>query len=113
MPKVTILLLYIRLFGSRRWLRNTCYASLVPLTLVYWTSPVLAGAYNTPRNGGSWTLEVVLRAETLSILGPIYGAFTLAADILLLGLPLPIVCRLNLEKRRKLGLCTVFVAGVL
>lgn len=44
---------------------------------------------------------------------PIHGAVGLAADIFIFILPLPIIYQLNLSTRRKIGLATVFLTGVL
>ena len=46
-------------------------------------------------------------------MAPIQGAVGLAADLLILGLPLPIVYGLNTSTPKKIGLCIVFLMGIL
>ena len=108
-----MLALYIRLFAPKRWLRYTCYTGLVVTFLFYWANSPLAGVYCTPRHGGPWDFEVLSRCSTLAVIGPIQGAVGLAADILILILPLPIIYRLNMKTARKTGLCIVFLVGIL
>ena len=108
-----MLALYIRLFAPKRWLRYTCYTGLLITFLFYWANTPLAVAYCTPRHGGPWSFEVLNRCSILAVMGPIQGAVGLAADILILVLPLPIIYRLNMTTAKRTGLCIVFLVGIL
>ncbi|KAF7506028.1 hypothetical protein GJ744_012275 [Endocarpon pusillum] len=110
--KAAILTLYLRLFGPKRWLRYASYIALIVLTLVYWSSPIIAGLFCAPRAGKPWDGEVIIRCTDARVLGPIYGSVGLAADIFLLILPLPIIFRLNLARGRKIALAAVFMMGI-
>lgn len=105
--------LYIRLFAIVRWLRITSYIALVVTFMFYWASMPLAGIFCFPRAGEFWDGNLLLRCQRLAIVGPVQGVVGLAADIFILVLPLPVVYKLNLAPRRKIGLAAVFLAGVL
>lgn len=108
-----MLALYIRLFGILRWLRYTCYAGLAISFLFYWVQIPLAGVYCTPRHGGPWDLAVAERCSTLAVMGPVLGAVGLAADLIILIIPLPIIYGLNMPTPKKIGLSIVFLMGIL
>ncbi len=111
--KAAVLALYLRLFGPKRWLRHASYIALVILTLVYWSSPVVAGIFCAPRAGKPWDGEVIIRCVGSRVMGPVHGAVGVAADIFLLILPMPVIFRLNLATGRKIALAAVFMMGVL
>lgn len=108
-----MLALYIRIFAPKKWLRITSYTTLVVTFLFYFVNIPLLGVYCVPRSGEGWDIQLMLRCAKTSIMAPILGAVSIAADVFILFLPLPIVLRLNLAPKRKLGLALVFLAGVL
>ena len=81
--------------------------------MFFWASMPLAGIFCFPRAGEFWDGNLLLRCQRLAIVGPVQGVVGLAADIFILVLPLPIVYKMNLAPRRKIGLAAVFLAGVL
>ncbi|KAL8906166.1 MAG: hypothetical protein Q9207_002199 [Kuettlingeria erythrocarpa] len=109
--KAAILALYLRLFGRKVWLRYTAYAILVLTFLSYWANSPLAGAFCAPHHGDAWDLRVLQKCERLSVMGPIHGVVGLAADLLILVLPLPVIYSLHLPRPKKIGLFMVFLTG--
>lgn len=111
--KVAILALYLRLFDRKKWLRYSSYAALTALTLVYWSSPIIAGVFCAPRAEEAWDGEVVVNCLHAKTAGPVNGGVGLAADLFLLALPLPIIWNLKLPTGRRIALASVFMMGVL
>lgn len=110
-PKLAILALYIRLFNPERWLRMTCWIVAIITFLFYWSTIPTAAVQCSPQ-GGIW----VTRAEcgtSMTLLGVVMGAFGVAIDILLIILPLPVLYKLNLPNKKKVGLTVVFLTGIL
>lgn len=111
--KAAILSLYIRLFAPKKWLRVVSYFALVVMFILYWVTIPLAAIFCTPHDGGPWDRVVIYRCRTVANMSPIQGAVCVAADFFILILPLPIVFRLNLNPKKKIGLAIVFLVGVL
>ena len=111
--KAAILALYLQLFGTKRWLRWTCYFALIIIFLFYWAKIPLAWVYCTPHNGATWDVQVLTNCSDIEIMGPTQGVVGVAADIFLLTVPLPIIYKLNLALRKRIGLAAVFLVGIL
>lgn len=111
--KAAILSLYLRLFAVQRWLRITSYTVLLTTFLFYLAYSLLAGVFCTPRPGKPWDAAVMRKCTSLTVLYLAQGAVGTAADIIIFVLPLPIIFRLHLAPRKKLGLAAVFLAGIL
>ena len=109
--KVTILVLYYRLFSAKVWLRRTCYIAAIVLTLVFWTSPIIAGVFCTPKPGNAWDFEVAINCQKSATSGLVYGPIAVVADAFLLALPLPIIFKLKMALSKKLALVAVFMTG--
>lgn len=107
------MVLYLRLFGVKKWLRLVSYIWLVayPLSL-------LAGAiYTTVRCGptarnpdGSW-LQTCIHDGL--IVGVVNGTTSTFSDLLLFVLPLPVVFRLQLPLGQRINLAVVFMTAIL
>ena len=106
-------MLYLHLFGPKRWLRWTCYLVLIITFLFYWVNIPLTGVYCVPHSGRAWTPEILSSCSKLAIMGPIHGTVGVAADLVIFCLPLPIVHSLNLPPRKRIGLAVVFLVGIL
>ncbi|KAK0726315.1 hypothetical protein B0T21DRAFT_371363 [Apiosordaria backusii] len=107
--KVLILTFYLRLFGTIRWVRRTCYTLLVLCLIIYGTIGVWYIAGCVP-SGWSSKLPVCEETGPLILMG---GAFTVAVDVLLFVLPFPIIWRLHLDRAKKRGLVVLFLFAIL
>ncbi|KAK4172250.1 hypothetical protein QBC36DRAFT_294554 [Triangularia setosa] len=105
--KALILTFYLRLFGIIRWVRWTCYSLLVLSMIIYGIIGIWYIAGCVP-----WSSKLPVCDETgpLILMG---GAFTLAADVILFGLPFPIIRRLHLSRDKKRGLVVLFLFAIL
>ncbi|RAH55102.1 hypothetical protein BO85DRAFT_452005 [Aspergillus piperis CBS 112811] len=111
--KVPILLVYVSLFGIRKWLRWTCYACIAVSGVAY----ICVMAPTFMRCNPSITaatledLEVCTTGTTLT--GVLSGFIALAEDVLILSLPMPLVRTLHLPRQKKLAVMAVFFSGIL
>ncbi|KAL8736079.1 MAG: hypothetical protein Q9181_002577 [Wetmoreana brouardii] len=109
--KAAILALYIRAFGTVRWLRFTSYGLMAFMFLFYWTNSAIAAAYCTPRNGGPWDATVFARCMVSANWSIVLGVLDVTTDLVMYFLPFPIINRLQLARRKLIGLRVVFLVG--
>ncbi|CAG8984289.1 hypothetical protein HYALB_00010714 [Hymenoscyphus albidus] len=111
--RVPLVLLYLRFFGVKKWLRVSSYTFLIvyPLTLV---AGVIFTAVKCNPNGkdldAPWLGSCIHNGF---IVGVWNGSFAALSDIILFILPLPIVFNLHLFFDKKLSLVVVFMTGIL
>ena len=110
--KAAIIALYLRIFGSVRWLRLTSYGLLVFTFLFYWSNVVIAAAFCIPEKGAPWNATALQKCGRPVTTVVLNGVFGVAADIVLFAMPLPIILKLQLG-RKKTGLTVVFLLGFL
>lgn len=68
----------------------------------------------TPRPGETWiTAQGSKRCGKESTLGYVMAAFNVFSDFFLLAIPVPVVWKLQLALRRKVGISLVFMTGFL
>ncbi|KAF2705365.1 hypothetical protein K504DRAFT_415182 [Pleomassaria siparia CBS 279.74] len=111
--KSAILALYIRIFGTITWLRRTCWVWMVCMALFYSLNIVAAGAYCVPRTGEMWGGNSFSRCSSSAWLHVIVGGFSVAADLIILILPFPVVMRMRISVAKKVTLGFVFGTGVI
>ncbi|KAI3336280.1 hypothetical protein HD806DRAFT_125 [Xylariaceae sp. AK1471] len=111
LTKSSILLLYLRIFSGVKWFRWTCLAVLscvasycvaVILVTIFQCSPVVAAFDKTItdksciNNGNFWFAN---------------AGFTIATDIIILIIPMPLVYSLQIPRVQKAALIFVFTLG--
>lgn len=107
--KISILLLYVLLFGIRRSIRIAVYAGVVFFTLFYAGYLGVQVAYLM-----KCTDIASLERAPCSSLYPVtvfQGAFNVASDIYVFILPISQIVQLQVSKSQKIGLLLVFLAG--
>jgi hypothetical protein len=110
--KTPLLLLYIRLFYVKRWLRFSCYFILVATAIVYLVCAAFSGSHCIPSDG-DYDLEFQSDCMNNTFPTALARCFTsIFSDLLILSLPLPVIMALNLPTPRKTGLAVVFLTGV-
>ncbi|THC99528.1 hypothetical protein EYZ11_000988 [Aspergillus tanneri] len=112
LTKISILLLYIRLF-IQRWFFITCLtwvAIISSFTLstvissILQCSPVQYAFNKSIRSGGScFNLTAFWYANAV---------FNIFSDLVLVALPVPVICKLHLPLKSKLVLCSIFAVGI-
>ncbi|OTA52373.1 hypothetical protein K449DRAFT_403013 [Hypoxylon sp. EC38] len=109
--KTPILVLYLKLFGIKTWLRVASYATLTLSFIIFLITLSIAGA------ACSQTSEVDMnfleKCITTSVsVGVSNGATAVITDIIVIILPLPIIAGLELPLPKKIGLAIVFLTGI-
>ncbi len=114
--KISILLLYLRLFGAgSATTRRLIYGGGAAVTLFYTAFVALQLALCLPRRGesagssgttrrchGSWKPRYFA-----------FSAFSIASDVYIVALPVRVVWRLHMDRRRKIAVTALFVMGLL
>ncbi|AEO66486.1 uncharacterized protein THITE_2114613 [Thermothielavioides terrestris NRRL 8126] len=111
--KLSILLFYLRIFSSERWLRWAAYANMaytICWAISTWIVNLtvctpIAFYYDHTIPGGKCKNQVIS--------GTANGALSLLGDVCILVLPLPVIWKLKINTRRKIALCGVFLLGCL
>ncbi|KAJ5101067.1 hypothetical protein N7456_007119 [Penicillium angulare] len=111
--KIPILLVYIKLFGVRRWLRFVCYGTIALSGIIYVCamSPTFIRCNTSVKSATLADLEVCTTGTTLT--GVISGFVALAEDVLIFFLPIPLVRGLHLPTHKRLAVGAVFFSGIL
>ena len=113
--KLSLSLLYYRLFARHRWMRYLIYLQLGLAFAMHMASIGVFGYLCLPHHGEGW-LEAGLSARChrqIVLIGYVRGPFNLLSDLYLLFLPLPAVWQLHAPLRKKLGICGIFLTGSL
>lgn len=112
--KLSLLLLYRRVFGVKNWLKWCIYFGIIFIFFVYWTWVVIEAVYCTPPPGKSWTVQNI-GAKCLPTIvgGVVQGALNMVVDVSIFVLPIPTVLSLKLPPSKKFGLLLVFMTGLL
>lgn len=112
--KVTFLLQYYEIFWPFRWVRISIYIGGVICVAFYSAITVTMFALNTPRNGQSWEAnQVAVHTFAAAKLSVPTGTVGAATDIFLLVLPIRATMKLQLPRKKKIGLIIIFMTGTL
>ncbi|CAG8981794.1 hypothetical protein HYALB_00004737 [Hymenoscyphus albidus] len=111
--KAAIAALYIRLFGTKRWITLSSYGMIIFMFLFYGSNVIIAAVYCLPRNGAPWDGTAFARCSSPVSSAIVNGVFGVIADLFLFFLPFPIVLRLHLTKQKRFGLSIVLSTGLL
>lgn len=112
--KLSLFLLYLRIFSPDRWTRFLIYFG-IGFTFVYYmvTAGILVGLC-VPRKGESWPLALLSsRCHKALVMTYVQGIFNIVSDFYILLLPLPVIWKLQLPLRKKIGVCAIFMTGLL
>ena len=109
---MTFFLLYIQLFRPMRWLRYSAYAGAIFTALFYTAIVVWTIAVTSPAPGQSWQSAASKGAKTLPDTVWI-ASVGLVLDIYILLLPIAGVSQLQMSRKRKVGVITVFSTGLM
>lgn len=111
--KTPLLVFYIRTFGIKRWLRNTCYIILVVTALIYLVCMTYACVHCNP-SGKSLDAVFLVECTTSTYVTSICRCFTsVLTDVSILVLPLSTIFKLHLPFHKKIGLAVMVMSGIL
>ena len=114
LAKLAILGLLFRLFSPTPRFRVWVHLGVVWATLVWLASILVATILAIPRKGESFeSPTVAARLAHQYIWAVVQGVCSMVLDFYLLYLPLPIVWKLQMQRKRKLGFKTIFLTGLM
>ncbi|KAH6637849.1 hypothetical protein C7974DRAFT_149182 [Boeremia exigua] len=114
MVRAAVLLFYIRIFNSVRWVRYTSWGVIILSGILYTSGIFLSIANCAPRAGKSWNSVSFAKCSD-----PIVSRFFIASgvasvitDCITFAIPFPIIVRLQLSSKKRLGLLIVFSLAI-
>ena len=110
--RASIFLTYVRLFGSKKWLRWASYFGMIILIPVHLILPIVE-IYCILRNNRKYDLHLVEKCSVGEVPALVQGVFGLVADIYLLVLPLPVTLSISLPLKKRLALSAIFLTASL
>jgi hypothetical protein len=114
MAKLSLFILYLRLFGQSNGTRILAWTGIVACTIFYTFGMIFPLATCGPRSGES---RLVAFASDRCAMEKTYGyvttAFNVFSDFYLVLIPIPVVKNLNMSTDKKLRVCSVFMLGFL
>ena len=83
-------------------------------TFVFYTAITMAeGVLCIPRPGESWLETAFTRCRNDVFVGFILGIFNVVSNFYILILPIPVIWQLQMPTRKKIGVCAIFMTGIL
>ncbi|KAH6654872.1 hypothetical protein BKA67DRAFT_624235 [Truncatella angustata] len=111
LTKSSILLLYMRIFGKVRWFKWVCI-NLTIIVAMYCTASLIVTIFQCTPVEKAWDKGMVGSCIDNGKFWYANGAFSIATDIIILLLPMPLVYALQLPKVQKAALILVFTLGI-
>ena len=96
-------------------MRWSCSVIIVFLALLYGGTGIAFIAVVFPRVGETWDSAVANKifGGDFLLIGNLLGACNVVSDLCLLALPIPIILKMNLSRKKKVGLCAVFMTAIM
>lgn len=113
--KLSILLLYLRIFSPQRAARSFIYAGIAVVFLYSLVVTTLFPVFCAPRKGEDW-VSSYMSDRCKSHTNDTFIASVIlnfATDIYILVIPLPMVWKLHISTSRRIGLILIFATGIL
>jgi hypothetical protein len=107
--KVPILLLYVKLFGVKPWVKISSYATIIVSGIIFLIMSSLVTDGCTGRIDADF-LPNCQRITTRA--GFTLGMVSVITDAIIFVLPLPVILRLHLPLGRRIGITFVFASGL-
>ncbi|KAK7961228.1 hypothetical protein PG988_012442 [Apiospora saccharicola] len=115
--KVSVLLLYLRIFRVLKWMRVISVISIVLIVLWHLALSVSFAAMCAPGTGDTQldflAAFISQKCSDTRILVVLQGVGNVVTDIWLILLPLPAVWKLQMPFRRKLAVSSMFMVGII
>ena len=112
--KLSLFLLYLRLFNPNQWTRVLIYFGILTTFVFYTATTVAFGALCIPRSGENWIeSNFSPRCGKSIVMTYVQGTFNVVSDFYILVLPIPVVWQLQMPLRKKVGVCAIFMTGIL
>ena len=111
--KLSILLLLFRLFSPNKLTRYLLFVGVGWALTIAVITLVLAGAMCAPRHGESFdNLTLSSRCSHQTTWAVVHSVLILVLDFYILYIPIPRIWRLQLSLKRKIGVLSIFMTGI-
>lgn len=111
MTKASILLLYLRIFIIKPF-RVVCWVML-GIILSYMTASVFVSIFQCAPLPRAWDKSIPGTCISITMNWYANAGFSIATDVIILLMPMPIIYSLRLQRNQKVGLMVVFALGIL
>jgi hypothetical protein len=111
--KLPLLFMLIRIFGIKDWLRWTCIFLIVVGTLGGVVTLLYAGISCSPDLHEPTPPFLFSCVGALTNATIARGSISLAVDVIVFVVPIPVIVDLKMPLRRKIGVAFVFATGLL
>ncbi|KAK0516327.1 hypothetical protein JMJ35_000930 [Cladonia borealis] len=116
--KLSLFLLYLRLFKPNRFTRWLNYGGIITCGLFYSASIIgncvmFIPTPGQPNNNSAWLLRASEYSHRILILSVVQSVFGTLSDIYLLVIPIQMIFQLHFPIERKIGVSAVFMIGIL
>lgn len=112
--KAALFLLYYQVFSLDRWTKLAIYIGISITCVFYLALGVANLVLCIPKRNESWTsTSYVERCYRTEVMGDIQGVFGLVSDLYIFVLPLPVLYRLHMSVKKKIGVTAVFLTGLM
>lgn len=109
--KISILLFYQRLFTLSRVSRYCVYIAMAWTTVISSSAIIVDVALCAPRSGESFSIFTGRRCERQTIWSVTQGCLNVLLDFFILYIPIPILWKVQMDRRKKIGVSAVFLTG--
>lgn len=111
--KTSLFLLYYRVFAPKKLFRYMITIGIVFSFSVSFTNLAIAVYFCAPHAGKDWNVMIIGScSQKIAFYYVISGTANMALDVFMLGLPIPVVLRLQLPLKKKLGVLAMFMTGL-
>lgn len=113
--KLSLFLLYLSAFAPSRKTRIFVYIGIASISVVYTGTAIGYGVLCIPKPGSSWFVTVLSSncANKSIKLAYVMGSFGVVSDFYLFCLPIPVILRLQMPRKKKIAVCAIFMTGFL
>ncbi|KAF2963518.1 hypothetical protein GQX73_g10049 [Xylaria multiplex] len=111
--KISILLLWKRLFGSSKRFRVLCWVMIgitIAWTLAFFFTTVFQCGTRWSMNWAPIGIFLTQCIESLDVL-TVFAATDIISDLIIICMPVPLIWRLHLPTKKKVALNSVFLVG--
>ncbi len=114
MAKLSLFILYLRLFGQSKRTKIFTWIGIVICTLYYTVATIYLMTVCSPWHGETrvvaWASSRCARSENLLY---VTSAFNVISDFYLVVIPIPVVMHLHMSTEKKIRVCSIFMLGFL
>ncbi|KAL9069708.1 MAG: hypothetical protein Q9157_006058 [Trypethelium eluteriae] len=116
--KLSLFLLYLRLFKVNRATRYSIYIGIVLCAIFYSITLTVNTTLSVPSPSHytileAWGLQAEKSSVTMLQLAVSQSVFGTVSDIYLFVIPIQLIVKLNMTLQRKIGILTIFATGLL